>query len=124
MNIKTTLHTDQLTANAADLAAHYKFQGMERTRAWSQFVIDRALKPEMDAKEFYAIFDSVYPCPLLQTAEVEFKATHWDTLLECDVQITRDDRGVFHLLWIDGHTGAYPPTSNLSDRYHSLSETK
>jgi hypothetical protein len=48
-------------ANAADLAADYKAKGIERQASYSQFVRDRDLKPEMDAKEFYAIYDSVTP---------------------------------------------------------------
>jgi hypothetical protein len=51
----------RLTASAADLAADYKARGIERQATYSRFVQDRALKPEMDAKEFYAIYDSVTP---------------------------------------------------------------
>jgi len=51
----------RLTANAADLAADYKAKDIERQATYSQFVKDRALKPEMNAKEFYAIYDSVAP---------------------------------------------------------------
>ena len=52
---------ERLTANAADLAADYKARGMDSRRAWSQFVIDRALKPEMDAKDFYKIYEKASP---------------------------------------------------------------
>ncbi len=65
---------NRLTANAADLAADYKYRGMDRARAWDQFVIDRALRPDMDAKEFYRLFDSTGAGPLptpRQAAPVE-----------------------------------------------------
>jgi hypothetical protein len=51
--------TDRRKVNAADLAAEYKSRGIDRQRAWSQFVIDRGLNPGIDAKEFYRIYDSL-----------------------------------------------------------------
>jgi hypothetical protein len=56
---QTPQPVNQMTANAADLAADYKARGMDRFRAWDQFVIDRALKPDIDAKTFYATYDRV-----------------------------------------------------------------
>ncbi len=56
-----TIHESRLNANAADLAADYKARGIETNAAYSQFVRDRALKPEMDAKEFINIYNSVTP---------------------------------------------------------------
>jgi len=58
---EATVSKNRLTANAADLAADYKAKGIERQATYSQFVKDRALKPEMDAKDFYEIYDSVSP---------------------------------------------------------------
>jgi hypothetical protein len=55
---------NRLTADAADLAADYKSRGMSRQRAWSQFVIDRGLRPGMDAKDFYAVYDRVSAFPM------------------------------------------------------------
>jgi len=55
--------------NAADLAADYKAQGIERQSSYSQFVKDRDLKPEMDAGDFFKIYDSVTP-KLLETVGV------------------------------------------------------
>jgi hypothetical protein len=45
------------TAPAEALAAHFKSLGQERTYAWGQFVKARGLKPEIDAKQFYTLFD-------------------------------------------------------------------
>lgn len=53
---------NRLTANVADLAADYKARGFDRQACYSQFVKDRNLKPELDAKEFQTIFDFVTPC--------------------------------------------------------------
>lgn len=50
---------NHLIANAADLAADYKARGMDRYRAWDQFVIDRALRPDMDARDFYLVYEAV-----------------------------------------------------------------
>lgn len=55
--------------SAAALAADYKARGIERSRAWSQFVIDRALNPGIDAKDFYAYYDSVVPKLLVDEVE-------------------------------------------------------
>lgn len=66
--------------SAADLAAEYKARRMERTRAWSEFVKDRGLRPEMNAKDFYAIFDQVgaYQASQAQpTPSASFIATHF-----------------------------------------------
>jgi len=123
MNVNVTSHS-RCNASAYALAAQYRFQRMDRTRAWSQFVIDRSLQPEMDARDFYAIFDAVYPCPLASVQSVEFEATHWDTLRECEVQITQDDAGVYRLLWADGSTGSSPPALEPSARYRALEDAK
>lgn len=57
---------DRRIASIEDLAADYKARGMDRFRAWSQFVIDRGLRPGIDAKAFYSIYDQVGPCLLEQ----------------------------------------------------------
>jgi hypothetical protein len=66
---------NRLTVNAADLAADYKARGMGKYRAWDQFVIDRALRPEIDARSFYGVYESVSADPLRekQTATVQAK---------------------------------------------------
>jgi hypothetical protein len=52
---------ERLTASAADLAADYRARGIERQASYGQFVKDRNLRPEISAREFYAIFDAVTP---------------------------------------------------------------
>lgn len=109
MKVSIVKTANRLTANAADLAAEYKYRGLERHLAWDTFVHDRGLKPEMNAKEFYAIFDSVSPCPIDKRTMVEFDATHMDTLLNVPCQITDDERGVHHIVWSHGVSGSNPP---------------
>lgn len=109
MKVSITKTANRITANAADLAAEYKYRGFERHYAWDMFVKERGLKPEMNAKEFYAIFDSVSPCPIDRRAIVEFDATHMDTLLDVPCQITDDERGVHHIVWSHGVSGSNPP---------------
>mgnify|MGYP001620067097 FL=1 len=41
------------------LAQDYKARGLGRSRSWSQFVIDKGLRPDMDAEDFYSIYDCV-----------------------------------------------------------------
>jgi hypothetical protein len=41
------------------LAANYFYSGIDQSKAWSQFVIDRSLRPEIDAKQFYKIFHEI-----------------------------------------------------------------
>lgn len=47
--------------NPADVAARFKAQGMDRAESWSRWVQHTSLKPGMDAKHWYKIYDSVTP---------------------------------------------------------------
>lgn len=46
--------------NAGDLIADYKRKGIQRQAAYSQFVIDRQLRPEIDASEFFKYWDIIF----------------------------------------------------------------
>lgn len=67
---------NRYAASAQALTADYKAQGLDRQASWSQFVKDRGLKPEIDAKAFYAIFDNAAPIPLIEVSQVNFQPTH------------------------------------------------
>ena len=72
-------HVDRSKAGAADLAADYKARGLDRHLAWDEFIKDRILKPEIDAKIFYALFDKASPLPLVgksTSEEVSFVPSH------------------------------------------------
>lgn len=106
--------------NAADLAADFKSRGLDKYVAWDQFIIARGLKPELDAKDFYALFASVSPKPLNNfRLPVGYNPTHRDTLIDLECQITIDEMGVQHIVWSDGHTGSNPPGFDV-DRFLPL----
>lgn len=48
-------------ADARELASDYRARGVERQSAYSAFVIDRGLRPEMDARPFLELFDAAVP---------------------------------------------------------------
>lgn len=107
-------HTDnRMTASAYALASDYKWRRMSSQLAWDNFIIDRGLKPEMNAKDFHDLFDKVAASPLQAKAElVSFEPTHIDTLVDgkhTPVQITLRADGVFAMIWANGSTGSYPP---------------
>lgn len=105
-------------ANPADLAADYKARGMDRFRAWDQFIIDRNLEPEMDAQGFYAIYDVITPKPLAgKQAEVDFKATHIYKPTSQQVMVTPRGDGTHEMVFPDGHTGGIP-VGGLTEEYY------
>ena len=122
MKVTITNHGDPSTAMPFALASHFKYQGLPRHLAWDAFVKARALKPEIDAKDFYAIYDDAPAAPLNGQTEVDFHPTHIDALkngMRC--QITEDDQGVFKIVWEDGSTGSHPPSFPPShDRYTKI----
>jgi hypothetical protein len=91
MKVIITKFTNRFTATAADLAADYEYRGFERHYAWDMFVKERGLKPEMNAKEFYALFDNVPASPIDKQVECEFEPTHMDTMLNLPCQIQDDE---------------------------------
>lgn len=110
MGVKVSKPVNRRLASAEDLAADFKAQGYSRHYAWDKFIIERGLRPEMDAKKFYAIFDSVAPARLIgETTEIDFRPTHMDIMWKKSVQITAQLDGVYLLLWDDGSTGSNPP---------------
>jgi len=60
---------DRRKVYAGKLASDYKARGIGRSRAWSEFVIDRRLSPEIDASEFYAHYDIADPTPLVDASD-------------------------------------------------------
>ena len=114
---------NRTTASAEALASDYKWRQLERHLAWDQFVIDRNLKPEMNAKEFYTLFDSAYPVPFYEVADVSFRPTHVDTLAGLNVECQAIfDGKLFVMLWANGMTGTeFAP---LSERFVPIEVTQ
>lgn len=121
MKVSITQTTNRTTANAADLAAEYKYRGFERHYAWDMFVKERGLRPEMSAGEFYALFDSVTASPIDKREEVDFEATHMDTMFNVPCQVRDDERGVHYIVWANGLTGSNPPCdTTFAERFVRL----
>ena len=112
MQIKVNIQLERSKASVMGLVSDYKARGLDRYKAWDAFLIDRSLKPEIDAKKFHQIYDSAISSRLDETKVVSFNPTHLDYLIEGNprfVQITKQDNGVYHLIWEDGSTGTNPP---------------
>lgn len=131
--IEITQPVNRLLESAESLAANYKYDGCNRWAAWDRFIIDRGLKPEINAKEFYKVFDKATPKPIETRVIVQYEATHWDTLLDMECQITDDEFGVHHIIWgtLIGFphgtpmTGSEPPNSpNFKDRYMPIASVE
>lgn len=104
VTIKTT--GDRRAASAQALASDYKWRRFERHLAWDQFVIDRDLKPEMNAKDFYNLFDSAYSCPFYTVLQVAFTPTHIDTIADLNVPCSISGEGKpYNIVWANGMTG-------------------
>lgn len=112
---------NRLAASPQTLASDYKWRRLDRHLAWDQFVIDRNLKPEMNAKEFYTMFDDAYAVPFYEVADVSFQPTHIDTLAGLNVSCQAIfDGKLFVMLWANGMTGTeFAP---LSERFVPIGE--
>lgn len=92
-----------------ETAERFKAQGIGRQESWSRWVQATALRPGMDAKDWYAIYDSVEAYFPAQPAPANINATHYDNVRQCEVEIVKDQYGVFEMRWADGGTGSNPP---------------
>jgi len=107
--------------SASDLASEYKRRGYDKFYAWDKFIIDRSLQPEMNAKEFYDIFETVTAAQEQEKQKVNIVATHFDNLIKENCQLTTRGDGVIEVVWESGHTGSYPPYCLPSfDRFIAL----
>lgn len=98
-----------LTIPASELAGEYKSRLYRRDYAFDRFVADRALKPELSAKEFYKLFDAAQPVPIEHYIDVDFQPTHYDTMLSQKCMVSLDEFGVRRVIWEDAHYGSHPP---------------
>lgn len=97
-----------------ELAADYKQRGIERIASYSQYVKDRNLKPTLNAKEFYEIYDWVQPCALkrqIQYQKVEgmthlLKETYMTEPKE--IKILEDHATHIRFITSIGMTGGVP----------------
>jgi hypothetical protein len=97
-------------ASDIEIAAHLKADGNDKYSAWNNYIRLRDLKPRINAKDFYKIFEGVAPASIYPRYEEQIEMTHFDNLKNCCVQIKKnEDTGVFKMIWDDGSTGGYPP---------------
>jgi hypothetical protein len=92
--------------NLYQLAAEIKAEGRDKYIAWDQYIIRTGLKPEVDAKEFYAIYEKISPA---FAKKPNVNATHHDNYFGIDCEMTTDEFGVISIVWSSGLTGSYPP---------------
>ncbi len=109
---------------ASDLAGTYKAKGLDKYRAWDQFIIDRALKPEISTTEFYEIFKKVEPAEKTgKRVEIDFRPDAFDSLCNRFVQVKLCSDGVWEMIWDDGCTGTFPPCDPPDpERFISISK--
>jgi hypothetical protein len=73
--------------SALDLAADYKARGIEKSSSYSLFVRDRHLTPELDAKDFFKLFEKAEPRLLPRSLSIEpakeSELTHWIRAKHC-----------------------------------------
>jgi len=124
--IVITRYANRLEADATDLIMDYKNRGLSKFEAWDQFIIDRGLRPEMTATEFYKLFaDITNSAPIDKNILVDFEPTHLDTLVNMFCQITDDECGVHHIIWECGASGSTPPCDpEFYDRFIPIVDTR
>jgi len=113
-------HPDRKHANAADLAADYKSRGYTRFYAWDMFVRDRDLSPEMSAKEFYSLFDSVVASSMTTRRNIDFTPTHIDTNMGGMLCQVKDMVKWYDIVWACGMTGSNPHDNTFGDRFKEI----
>jgi len=74
LNVKQAIPDQDLSDR--ELVQRIKSYRVDKTRGWGLFVKARNLRPGIDAKEFYKIFDSVNPDPHHTIVSVKFEPTH------------------------------------------------
>jgi hypothetical protein len=87
-------------------AENSKAAGYDKYYAWDMYIKDTGLKPEVDAKEFYAIYEKISPAV---KTKPNINATHHDNYFGIDCEMTTDEFGVISIVWSNGLTGGYPP---------------
>lgn len=120
VKIKKPVDTRAMAASA--LAAHYKATGMNKQRAWSQFIADRALRPEINAKDFFKLYTDAIPVEINTDVDVEFTPTHYDS--ETDSLVMAKERdGYWNIVWSFGMSGS-EPSSTFNTRFTELANER
>lgn len=104
--------------NAIELMARYKARGLSKYMAWDRYIADTGLRPEMDAKVFYELYENIGAAEHEMDTRLpdNWKPTHLDTALNQRVQVTQRE-GFNELVWEDGHKGSEPAGLFSVERY-------
>jgi hypothetical protein len=100
-----------------------KYPNQDKQSLYGRYVSERSLKPDIDAKEFYQIFDSVGPNMHVKMEEVDFSPTHIYKATGLKVMIFNDDIGCFKFVDERGGTGSWPPSTKIDDYYDEIPKT-
>jgi hypothetical protein len=97
--------------NAHDVAAHFKALGIGRQESWSRWVQWTQLRPGMNAKDWYKIYDSVSPMLMQMAARPSMgEPTHRITYHYGSptkvVRVTRKTNLFVEWIDEDGYTGS------------------
>ena len=95
------------------------YPGKDKQSLYGRFVQERNLKPGIDAKEFYEIYDMVGSDLHIEDRNVDFKPTHKDKNTGALVMVWLDENGIYHLVTDYGGTGTCPPFM-FKDAYEEL----
>lgn len=108
--------------STSELVQRIKSMSNDKQAAYGLFAKERNLKPEIDAKEFNRIWDSVSANPYIKSEAKAFNPTHLDTLTGKRVQIV-EDGNINKMLWETGMTGSEPKQFFNSERYKLIGKT-
>lgn len=100
-----------------------KYPNQDKQSLYGRYVSERDLKPDIDAKEFYQIFDSVGPNMHVKMEEVDFSPTHIYKVTGLKVMIFLDDNGNFKFVDERGGTGSWPSSTKMDDYYDEIPKT-
>lgn len=96
-----------------------RYPGEDKGSLYGRFVQERGLRPGIDAKEFYEIYDTVGSDPHVEDRDMDFKPTHRDRNTGALVMVWLDDKGIYRLVTDYGSTGTCPPFL-FEDAYEEL----
>lgn len=116
VTVSTRIPSSELTTE--ELVQRVKSMSNDQQSAYGLFVKERDLKPEIDAKEFNRIWNSVSANPYVKKENREFKPTHLDTVTNTPVQIEETETA-YIITWQNGMTGQ-DPKQFAKDRYKPL----
>lgn len=112
---KLVIHTPipDFELSNIELVQRIKSYGKNKGSSYGLFVKARALKPDIDAKEFNNIWDSVSPNSHTRQKEVDFKPTHVSSVRDSDLKIMVVFRGpeIISYILSYGGTGSEPVAS-------------